>query len=294
MQPTPPSTQHTHDPIRKAYNCERHQRKLWQEILAKREQFDTHAGYAYTAYRKRQEVDNAHKEERLNNPDFAYANGEACIRYIAQMVGIACAYLLSLWLIHRPAEFIAERNFGEDTWASLFVILFFPVALLVMQIIVAEQRGRHRHSWLWRVISLVLVALTPKLLLASFLAKQIALQQIPHFHDFLLLLVLMGLAFVTDAVVIYGTNGLYEPLAFIAFRLQQVRRSCMAEWFTRRYQQHGKNAEHHLRLYYEAVKTHNQAFPERLHEPLPFNEVSKRFLEHWLGYDPLCNQLRES
>ncbi len=291
MSPSPTFHYDT-DPVRRMHNRNQLKERLKQETSVNRVKFDALAAEAIDAYSNHQELESSYIAEQANNPDFAYADVVACVRKIGQAWVVIAAYILSLLLIYLPTAFIAERNFGNETWQANLAIFVIPIAMLLFQIMVADQRSQQQHYWLWRLVSLLLIFLTPMLLVATFLAKQVTLQQVPQVHDVLLLLALMSLAFITDSVIIYGGNGALEPWAFIVFRLNQFQRRLRLRWLETRFVHYGKEAEQELHRYHEAVSIYNSAFPNNLHNPPPFNETSQLFLKIWLSYDPFPKHLK--
>ena len=223
------------------------------------------------------------------HPDYVSASLPQQMIYYVVLFAFPCAYLFNLLLIYSPVEFMVSQNLGSNTFWSKLAILVLPAAFLLFEVVLSTLiflvKDKPQNQKISEKFALVMVCITPTLLLATYVAKWIAEKRLPGIHEILLLLALMALAFVTDAVIVYGINTMNHSVSFVVFKIQTIYYQKQAKVCKVKARKKASEADHILTELLDTVHHFNDQYPDSEIALPRFNRITQEIINWWKGYD---------
>lgn len=279
-------------PVRNTYSGKRRwqQQQVQAQVFHLLEQVEAlcqQARHAHIQMRKHRIQKHQNEED---HPDFAYAGIPEAIRFALILLIPFGVYFFNLVLIYEPASYLAGRFLGQASWWNQVTTFAIPGVLLIFELglasLAAHAQTEGNDVRFWKFACRTVVWITPILVLASHIARFTAEAKLPGLHDLLIMVVLIGLALLTDVVITSGSHAISQALGFFCYHLWQFRSNWQSERSLHECQTCAAEATKHVRHCYRLMADFKVRFPEATFDLPHLSETACLVLTEWGGYDP--------
>jgi len=221
------------------------------------------------------------------NPELVSATISQKLIYACLCLIIPCAYLINVLLIYRPVEYLVVQNLGKDSWLTSLAIMTLPLVILLFEIGLSSLifLVKEKDQEISQKLAQIMVWITPCLLLATNIAKFTAKRQLPGLHDILLIAVLMALAFITDAIIVYGISPMNMAFSYLIFTINLKIANQQNKQDKIQARKAATEAEKHLTDYFNKIDDFERTYEENFDKPIRFNYLIVEIINWKKGYD---------
>ena len=272
---------------RRKYKHKSSKRRDHNEIKETRQQLNEKCLQTSEVKEEKDKLVNLMDSENSSQEEFMFGDPEEGIKYIIRALLLPAAYLLSLLLLYPPVEYLVSQRFGTGTWAATLGLLSIPLIIMTMQFGVSLRlsSGKRQSQRFWQFAGRVLILVTPSMLFATFVARHHSLGRLPYLQDILLILALMGLAFVTDVIIIHGGDDATRAPTYLWVKFMKFWRERRLKRLNQEYRLLATEAEQIFHLYCELFSSYNKTYSDSPFTHIPFNVGTYRVLSDWLDCD---------
>lgn len=206
------------------------------------------------------------------------------MRYYSVVLVLPVVISMNFFLINAPVLYLASSAFADpDAWQAQLATVLVPVTLLLLEIYIGQQlalaRRQYPHDvWRWKAAGQVMIAFTPLMILGTMLARE----EWWVSYNLVTSLALIVLAGVTDAAIIFGGEQIHTSQAFVWCQLSRGQIQRHIDRHTASYRRAGLKVERGYVQYVQRLNAFNAAHQPPI-APGPFSDVTRQFLNEWLG-----------
>ena len=217
------------------------------------------------------EIEDELAQLKQEYPEFLRKGIRTILGYFFMLSFFLAVLVINFVLIKQPVQYLASQAFPPGSWAVTLATILLPFVIILFELGICSQLFSAQMSSssrdeiiLWQRLANVIVWVTPAMLLGTSVALYSGDEWPPEFYEFILLIAMGILAYVTDAGVVYGYARYQNAFAFFWFRINHLRREhklrrCKKIFYRGKYQ-----FTHACKNYEEAVNNHNQRFTTKV------------------------------
>ncbi|MFM6121687.1 MAG: hypothetical protein ACKPEO_21515 [Sphaerospermopsis kisseleviana] len=262
----------------------RRERQQTQTVLNRNlDEISAHAQQAMAAETRGKIKGDAQQKLEYNSPSFANAGSLETMRHCTFVLGAIAVVLLNYFLISAPVNYLASTPFeDEDAWQIDAATVVVPVVLLIFELAISLGR---RHSIqtedgnvvAWNAAGTVMIVVTPLLIVGTMFAREDWWAA----HNLFTSLAMMILAGVTDTLIVYGGEQIYNAQSFVWFHCCRWRIQSDINYFDAQYRKAGRNVERLYIRYGQILNDYNDRHPDRPLNGGPFSRDTALFINKW-------------
>lgn len=253
---------------------------------------EKHGSTTHVMHQKWQETCADRKELRKANPEQAYPKTDQLVTCLMFVIFLMAAYVISLMLIYSSTEYLVSLMARDNKLLSMLGIMLVPLALMAIQLTIGIELhlAKHKSSSTLEAtqrMSRVAVLLTPGLILGTFLAETWG--GIPWPPEILLLAVRIGLAYITDVLIVSKGDRAFEAKRLLVFWLNHEPLKRREQRQSDSVEKHAGATIYHYQECQQKLASFRAKFPESSFTLPPVSRVTNWVLETWMGpdYTPL-------
>lgn len=275
------------DDDRQENRLRQEQERYWQPIESAFYLIEKFGLATHKAYHELERLVSILKEERQDNEDLAYASPKQKVEHYRFLMFLLAAYLISLILIFDSTEYLVSLVARGNSIVQMVGVVLVPLAIIVMQVSIAvdvylaEQNSLPSLKAKQRTAKVV-VLLTPGLILGTFMAEVGNGFWLP---GILLLVVRMGLAYITDAYIVSNGKQAYQAKAFFLFRAKNARLLKERDQLQRAIEENAGQTIQHFQECQQNLAAFRNRFPDSPFKLPQISSGTRWTLEHWMGAD---------
>ncbi|MFW6264462.1 MAG: hypothetical protein ACOC3E_02980 [Cyanobacteriota bacterium] len=235
------------------------------------------------------------KTERLQRlereaPSFANAGPLATMGYTLFILGAIAVVLLNFFLINAPVKYLTGTAFKEEyAWQAQAATVLVPVFLLIFELCISLGRRHARREdpetvWKWQVAGGVMIAFTPLMIIGTMLARTDWFLA----YNLVTSTAMIVIAAVTDALIIFGGEQIYQAQAFVWFHASRWRIERDIHYFSAKRRAAGYQVERAYARYSQILNHYNDTHPEHPLPAGPFSRDTARFVNKWLQQEAIA------
>ena len=213
-----------------------------------------------------------------DNPDIAFPEANEILQHSCFAVLIISSWLISLWFLFSPAQYLIGQNLGEDNPLVGVGIVVLTLVMISSQVAVSIQFYQAKKEGdnlrVWHIGTFIMSSLTSLCLVATFLAKHVGLGRFPWPHELLLLAFLISLSFFFDSLIVYNGKYVTPAATFFLFGIQSLRRQRQIEQMEQACRTQMVEARHLHHLYERKLAVYNNKHPQAPLTTPPFNDTT--------------------
>ena len=220
---------------------------------------------------KKLEIEDELAQLKQEYPEFLRKGIRTTLGYLFMLSFFSAVLVINFVLIKQPVEYLASQAFPPGSWAVTLATILLPFVIILFELGICSQlfsaqmfSSSRDEIILWQRLANVIVWVTPAMLLGTSFALYTGEEWPPEFYEFILLIAMGILAYVTDAGVVYGYGRYKNALAFFWFRINHLRRQYTLRRYKKIFYQEKYQFTHACKNYEEAVNNHNQKFTTKV------------------------------
>ncbi|OYD87588.1 hypothetical protein CDG77_28535 [Nostoc sp. 'Peltigera membranacea cyanobiont' 213] len=228
------------------------------------------------------------KSDRLqrleyDSPSYANAGPLATMGHCTFALGAIAVVLLNYFLINAPVNYLASTPFeDEKAWQVRVSTVVVPILLLVFELCISLGR---RHAMqtqdanvrAWETAGTVMILVAPLLIVGTMFAREDWWAA----YNLTTSLAMIILAGVTDALIVYGGEQIYNAQAFVWFHYCRWRIQRDINYFDSQYRKAGRNVERFYIRFAQVLNDYNDRHPNHPLNAGPFSRDTALFINKW-------------
>ncbi|MEM9002550.1 MAG: hypothetical protein AAGE59_03375 [Cyanobacteria bacterium P01_F01_bin.86] len=242
---------------------------------------------AYLAFQRREQLQQTLKNLVNDNPKFGYPRTRDVIRHFCLGLLVLGSWVISLVLIYSPAEYLIQKNLGENNPFVGVSIVLLTMVLTLGQVSVAilyfDAKQTTTMLRPWRFVATIMALFTAGMMVATEIARYVGLERWPWPHDLIGLALQMGLAFAFDALIVCNGEALESALGFAWFSMQHNRLQRTCNSLLASFHRHMAEVRLLYTLYQQKLSIYYKNAGEDADPPSPFDDTTQWVLNEWLG-----------
>jgi hypothetical protein len=273
---------------RRENRAKQEQEAQWQPIEALFYAIEQCGIKTHRLYHQLQAVEQVLREERQDNPDFAYSKPDQQVLHYMFLLFLGAAYILSLLLIYSSTEYLVGLFARGNSVLTALGIALVPIAIIVMQLTIGIDLYRARQSNAPNLIAMqrtakVAVLITPGMILGTFLAETWG--GLPWLPDILLLLVRMALAYITDVGIVSNGEQAFQAKSFFLFGVKHLKLLRQHRRLREEVESSVGQTIRHFQECQQKLASFRVKFPDSPNKLPSYSAATRWVLETWMESD---------
>ena len=280
----------THDNFSITHNTSRARHRAQAtlgELDTLRHKCSYYGEQAYLAFQRREQLQQTLKNLVDDNPNFGYPKTRDIIRHFCFGLLVTGSWIISLVLIYSPAEYLIQKNLGENNPFVGVSIVLLTIVLTLGQVSVAilyfDAKQTTTMLRPWQFVATIMALFTAGMMMATEIARYIGLGRLPWPHDLIGLGLQMGLAFAFDSLIVCNGESLESALGFLWFTVQHSRLQRTCNRLLASFHRHMAEVRLLYTLYQQKLSIYYKNAGEDAEPPSPFDDTTQWVLNEWLG-----------